>query len=52
MSDIAPVLDLEQAADDEAGEFTLPRVEPETAADPEQEHDRYDGQILAALVSP
>jgi hypothetical protein len=52
MSDIAPTLKLELAGDDEAGEFMLPHLDPAPADSPEGERDRYDEQILAALVSP
>jgi hypothetical protein len=50
MSEIAPTL--EQVTDTEVGEFPLPHVDPDDAADPQDERDRYDEQILAALVSP
>ena len=50
MAEINPTL--EHIADDELGEFTLPHTDPDPPADSEQERDRYDDQILAALVSP
>lgn len=56
MSDDAFTVHLEQAGDDDAGEFFIPSAEPEaeaaTATDAATERERYDEMILAALVSP
>ncbi len=52
MSDDAFTAQLEQAGDDDAGEFFIPSAEPEAATDAVAEGERYDEMILAALVSP
>lgn len=50
----APTLLLLAPLDDDESllEFDLPATSPEANVDAEVEHEQYDEQILAALVSP
>lgn len=52
MADTTPTRFMELADEDGAGEFTLPHLDASASPDPDDERERYDEQILAALVSP